>query len=175
MGRNPFLSTLVQNAALRGTALFLGLLIAFWLTLHQQSVRERLATPFTAVIASQAAWIIDLIGVEAHHDGVSIYGDGFSVDVKDGCNAVYEIGLFLSAVIATPSSPKHKLLGAIAGPTAIYLFNLLRVVALFLTGVYCKELFSVVHDHASQSILIFFVVVLWLLWASGAIGRASPK
>lgn len=174
MKKEEIIPSLCQNTTLRSAALFIGLLVAFWLIFHRHSLIEHVTGPFAAFIASQGAWIIDhLAQVPARHYGAQIYGGGFGVDIRDGCNVVYEIWLFISAIIATPAPMNHKFFGIIVGAIIIYAFNLLRVVVLFVTGLYHKAFFNQVHDHVSQSMLIFVVLILWLFWASFASRRAS--
>jgi len=156
----------LKNPTLKSALVFLVLLIVICLILYPAAVKENVINQFVVMICSQAACLIKLLGLEVYSRDTSIMGAGFSVDVKNGCNAIYEISLFICAVAAYPSGLKYKLSGVAVGSLIIYVFNLLRVVVLFLTGLYHRELFKMVHDHVSQSLFIFLVVVLWLLWAS---------
>ncbi len=158
----------IKNPKTRSALIFLGLLMAVCLILYQLPARKHFIEPFTAIICKQAVWLLNLLGVAANSDQIRILGAGFSVTLKAGCNAVYEIALFVCAVVAYPSEIKKKLFGVFIGSSIIYVFNLIRVILLFLTGVYFNSLFNMVHDHVSQTIFIFFVVVLWLFWASSA-------
>ena len=166
---------ILRSPALRGGLIFISLLILFCIILYPVSVREHVTKPFTSFIALQAAWLIKFIGITVYSHGASITGKGFSVEIKNGCNAIYEISLFISAVIAYPSSLKYKFFGLAVGATVIYIFNLLRVIILFIIGVYYQGFFKMVHDHISQNIFIFFVVILWVFWASAAGNRISTK
>ncbi|MBN1906176.1 MAG: exosortase H [Deltaproteobacteria bacterium] len=156
------------NPTLKSAFIFITLLIIVCLCLYPLPVREKLINPFVRVICEQASYLINLFGTDVFSRDTIIIGSGFSVDVKDGCNAVYEISLFICAVLAYPSRLKYKLLGIACGSLIIYLFNLIRIVVLYMTGKYYNNIFKMVHDHVSQSLFIFLVVVLWLLWASGA-------
>jgi exosortase/archaeosortase family protein len=138
---------LLKKHTLKSALMFLALLIVVCLILYPPAVREKVIGPFVVIICNQAAWLINLFGLEVHAHNTNIVGSGFSVDIKNGCNAVYEISLFLCAVFVYPSGVKYKLLGMAVGSLIIYSFNLLRVVSLFLVGVYHKELFNMVHNH----------------------------
>jgi len=159
-------SSVLKNSILKRGWFFILLLIAICLVLHPVRIRQIVIEPFTATICGQAAWLIRLGGVDAHSHHTALWGAGFSVDVKDGCNAIYEIGIFVCAVFAYPSTLRHKFLGIAGGSSVIYALNMVRVVSLFLIGVYHRSLFKMVHDHVSQGLFIFFVVILWIFWAS---------
>ena len=122
------------------------------------------ATPITTFIASQATWILKVLGMDVYSRGVSISGEGFSVEILGNCNAIFETMLFLSAIIAFPSSLKEKAIGGIFGTIFIYLLNLVRVVVLFLIGVYAPQYFDESHVYVSQTIFIVMVAIFWLLW-----------
>jgi exosortase/archaeosortase family protein len=74
--------------------------------------------------------------------------------------------IFLSAVLAFPAPWTSKAVGLVLGVVAIQLVNLVRVVALFLTGVYLPDFFDSSHTVVWQSIVILFGVLLWIFWAN---------
>ena len=158
----PFLS--LKHPITRFCLLFLVLLVGFSIILSQRPVEKLFSTPFTTVIASQAAWILNAIGMDVVARGVSISGEGFSVKILGNCNAIFETMLFLSAIIAFPASIKEKALGGGLGTVFIYLLNLIRVVVLYLIGVYAPDYFDQSHVYVSQTIFIVMVAMFWLLW-----------
>ena len=158
----PFLS--LKNPITRFCLLFLVLLVGFSILLSQRSIEQLFSTPITAFIASQAAWILKVIGMDVYARGVSISGEGFSVEILGNCNAIFETMLFLSAIIAFPASIKEKILGGGLGTIFIYLLNLIRVVVLYLIGVYAPDFFDESHVYVSQTIFIVMVAMFWLLW-----------
>ena len=146
--------------------LFLILLVVFSFLLSLEPIKHYFYNPVTTLIASQAAWILNTLGMKVHASGIIISGKGFSVKVLANCNAIFEIMLFLSAVIAFPALLKEKLIGGIVGSIFIYVINLIRVVGLFLIGVYSPQFFEETHIYVSQSIFIVMVAIFWLFWAS---------
>ena len=56
---------------------------------------------------------------------------------------------------------------------AIQIVNLVRVVALFLTGAYLPSLFDSSHTVIWQTIVILSSVVLWIYWAQRIVPRAQ--
>lgn len=157
----------LYNPTLKSAFIFISLLFAVCIILYPLSVKENVINPFVEMICKQAAYLINLFGTDVFSNNTSIIGGGFSVDVKNGCNAVYEISLFICAVLAYRSRFRYKLLGILCGSLIIYIFNLTRIVVLYMIGIYYNNHFEMVHEHVSQSLFIFLIVVLWLLWASG--------
>jgi exosortase/archaeosortase family protein len=68
--------------------------------------------------------------------GSSIFSGRFSIDVRRGCDAIEPSVLFLSGVLAFPSPFLRKLPGIVIGTLVLLAVNLVRIVSLFLTGVY---------------------------------------
>lgn len=167
----PFLS--FKHPVTRFCLLFLGLLVLFSILLYQEPTRQHFSRPVTAIIASQAAWILKALGMKVYASGVAISGEGFGVQIMGNCNAIFETALFLSAIIAFPASVKHKLVGGLLGAGFIYALNLLRVVLLFLVGVYTPQYFEEGHIYVSQSIFIIVVAIFWLLWVGKSV-RVVP-
>jgi exosortase H (IPTLxxWG-CTERM-specific) len=158
----PFFS--FKHPVTRFCLLFLGLLVIFSILLSQKAIEQLFSTPITTFIASQATWILKAIGMDVYSRGVSISGEGFSVEILGNCNAIFETTLFLSAIIAFPASLKEKAIGGLLGTIFIYLLNLVRVVVLFLIGVYAPQYFDETHVYISQTIFIVMVAMFWLLW-----------
>lgn len=159
----PYLS--LKHPITRFCLLFLLLLVVFSFLLSLEPVKQYFYNPVTALIASQAAWLLKILGLKVHASGITISGEGFSVKILANCNAIFEIMLFLSAVIAFPALMKEKLIGGAVGIAFIYLLNLLRVVLLFLVGVYSPQFFEETHIYVTQSLFIVMVAIFWLFWA----------
>jgi len=158
----PFLS--LKHPVTRFCLLFATLLILFSFIMFQKSVEQYFIHPFTVLIASQAAWFLKMVGMEVAAGGITIKGEGFSVEILGNCNAIFEMGLFLSAVLAFPAKPAEKACAGVLGIIFIYCMNLLRVVSLFLIGVYAPQHFDESHVYVSQTIFIILVSFFWLIW-----------
>lgn len=167
----PFLS--LRHSITRFCSLFLVLLVVFSFLLSLELIKHYFYNPVTTIIASQAAWILKVLGQKVYASGITISGEGFSVKILANCNAIFEIMLFLSAVIAFPALLKEKLIGGILGIFFIYSLNLLRVITLFLIGLYSPQFFEGTHIYVTQSIFIVMVAIFWLFWA-GKWVRAVP-
>lgn len=129
-------------------------------------VNDAFVVPFTAQIAKVSGWLLDAIGQDIVMRGTQIHSPDFAVDIQNGCNGLETVLIFVSAVLAFPASWKARGIGLGLGVVAIQAVNLLRVVALFLTGVYFPSFFDNSHTVVWQSIVILFGVLLWMFWAN---------
>ncbi|MEO8276167.1 MAG: exosortase H [Thermoanaerobaculia bacterium] len=139
-------------------------------------VNDHVIEPFTAAIARAGGFALNLLGQQTTMNGTIIRSSKFAVNIRNGCNGVEAMLIYFAAVLAFPASWKSRLLGVGGGFVAIQLVNLIRVVALFLTGVYLPKLFDSSHTVVWQTIVILAGVLLWILWANryAAAPASSP-
>ena len=130
-----------------------------------QPVNDGFVEPFTAAIAKVSAKILDLFGQQTVMNGTRVYGKGFAVDIENGCNGIEALIIFLSATLSFPAPWKARLTGLVLGVIGIQIVNLIRVVALFMTGVYFPSFFDSSHTVVWQTVVILFAVLLWVFWA----------
>ena len=129
-------------------------------------VNDHVIEPFTGLVAKASGFTLEAIGQGTKMYGTVIRNDKFGVNIKNGCNGVETMIIFLAAVVAFPAPWKARLSGLVLGILAIQAVNLLRVVALFLTGVYFPDWFDSSHTVVWQTIVIAFGVLLWIFWAN---------
>lgn len=129
-------------------------------------VNNHVIEPFTGGIAKVSGVTLDLIGQDVTMQGSMIRNATFAVNIKNGCNGVEAMLIFLAAVLAFPAPWKSRLTGLVLGILAIQIVNLIRVVALFLTGVYFPKIFDTSHTVIWQTVVILFGVLLWIFWAN---------
>jgi exosortase H (IPTLxxWG-CTERM-specific) len=129
-------------------------------------VNDHVIEPFTAGIARVSGAALNLCGQHVAMRGTVIQGQRFAVNIRNGCNGVEAMLIFLSAVLAFPAPWRWRLAGLVLGSIAIQIINLVRVVSLYLTGVYFPRIFDASHTVIWQSVVILFGVLLWVLWAN---------
>lgn len=139
-------------------------------------VNDHVIEPFTGGIARVSGATLDLLGQDVRMQGTIIRGRRFAVNIRNGCNGVEAMLIFLAAVLAFPAPWRARLVGLAIGVVAIQAVNLVRVVALFLTGAYFPSWFDASHTVIWQTIVILFSVLLWILWANrlGAPRETAP-
>lgn len=156
--------------------LFVLILGASFTLISWNPVNDRVIEPFTAAIARAGGATLNLLGQQTTMNGTVIRSERFAVNIRNGCNGVEAMLIYFAAVLAFPATWKSRLLGVGLGFVAIQLVNLIRVVALFLTGVYLPKLFDSSHTVIWQTVVILSGVLLWILWANRFAGNlpASP-
>ena len=161
-----------NSEAIRVIGSFLFLIMAFFFVLTWGPIVDRLDVG--AGLARFSAWcsygilriVSAIIGFPLHKHG-TIMGSGiFEVDVAPACSGAVPMSIYLSAVLAYPATWASKWLGAGMGLGVILLVNILRVAALFLIGLYFKQLFHETHVYVAQALVICVAVALWLFWAT---------
>ncbi len=135
-------------------------------------VNDHVIEPFTAGVAQASGVALNLIGQGIEMKGTVIRNSRFAVNIRNGCNGVETMIIFLAAVVAFPAPWASRGIGLALGIVAIQLVNLVRVVALFLTGAYFPAFFDSSHTVVWQTIVILFGVLLWIFWANR---YATPK
>jgi exosortase H (IPTLxxWG-CTERM-specific) len=137
-------------------------------------VNDRVINPFTAGVAWASGLALKALGQDIRMEGTMILSERFSVNIMNGCNGVETMAIFFSAVLAFPAAWRSRLAGLVLGLVAIQVINLLRVVALYLTGAYLPDLFDTSHTVVWQGIVILFGVLLWIYWASRYARMPAP-
>ena len=163
---SPSLSDRLRTPEMRFFATFLFLLAGGFTLLSLQAVNDSFVEPFTAGVAVASGHALDLIGEDISKDGTILRNERFAVNIRNGCNGLETMIIFLAAVVAFPSPWKSRLLGLGLGLIAIQGINLIRVVALFLTGAYFPAFFDSSHTVVWQMIVVSFAVILFLFWVS---------
>ena len=144
--------------------LYVLVLTAGFSVLALKPVNDSVVNRYTTFVAHEARLALVVLGEEATVQGQILTSPRFSVAIHNGCNGLEAILIFVCGVAAFPSPWRRKLLGVTVGFVAIQLFNIVRIVALFYTGVFRPDWFGASHVFVWQSLVIVFAVGLWVLW-----------
>ncbi len=120
---------------------------------------------YMRVNATASSVIINIFGEGSKARGTSVSSSRFSVNIQHGCDAVAPTMLFVAAVLAFPAPLVAKLPGAVVGSIILALINLVRIIALFFTGIYFPKAFEVMHVDVWQPVFILLALTLWIAWA----------
>jgi len=153
--------------------LFVLILAGGFTLLSLNWVNDHVIEPFTTGVAWAGGATLDLIGQNVVRQGTVLRNARFAVNIENGCNGVETLLIFLAAVLAFPARWRWRLAGLALGSVAIQVVNLVRVVALFLTGAYLPDLFDTSHTVIWQTLVILSGVALWILWANRATAEAT--
>jgi exosortase H (IPTLxxWG-CTERM-specific) len=114
--------------------------------------------------ARLSGYILKFLGQDITVRGVSISSPAFSITVKQGCDAIEPTALFICAVLAFPAAFPKKIAGIVAGTLLLAILNLVRIVTLFLVGLYLPSVFELMHADVWQGLFIFIAILFWVLW-----------
>jgi exosortase/archaeosortase family protein len=138
--------------------------VAIFLLLY--ALDDPLVVPFTRMIAWLSHTILQILGANAWVAGAAVGIPGFAVEIKNNCNAIYEIGLYGAALVAYPATWRERALGFVCGAGLLYVANLIRVLALIGLGRYFPGGFQLAHVYLFQALFLALVAACWLTWLS---------
>jgi len=144
-----------------GFVVLMVLFYAFWLSDYSKSNFQPLVVSVNARVSS---FILNLFGMGTAPAGGVIASTQYSVSIARGCDAMEAMALFGSALLAFPAKWKFKLIGFFAGIAILFFLNIVRIVSLFLTGVYFPSVFEFMHVEVWQALFIIFALGLWIFW-----------
>jgi exosortase H (IPTLxxWG-CTERM-specific) len=154
-----------RHSVLRFLFIFAILASAFYaITFFAPFCKQRLVPSSLRFTAKLAGAALARLGQEITVTDMSVSSPTFSVRIAQGCNAVEPITLFACAVLAFPSPFLRKIPGIVVGSLCLAVLNCVRIVSLFLIGVYWPGAFRVMHVDVWQGVFVLFALVLWLLW-----------
>ena len=115
-------------------------------------------------IAWAAGAVVRGFGADVMATGAVVRTTGFAVEIKNNCNAIYELGLYAAAVWAYPASLGAKMAGTLIGAGVLNVVNLLRVVTLLALGIFARDWFDVAHLYVWQAAFFAVVALCWFGW-----------
>ena len=158
---------------LRSLLVFLIVLVGLMAIVHWADPWVK--TDLTAWTARATASILWLLGAEGRSSGALVSSSVLSFRVVAECTALYPAVMFVAAVVAFPCSWRRKLLGLSLGVPALLLMNVIRLVSLCYVHSWLPNVFEVIHLVVWQSLIIFFVLLIWLVWAALVIQGDEPE
>ena len=149
----------------RFLATFLLVLAGSFVLLSWRPVNDGFVEPFTGGVARASGVALRAVGEDVVRSGTVLRSSSFAVNIRNGCNGVEAMVILLAAILAYPASWRARVIGLALGIAVIQLVNLVRVVALFLTGAYLPRLFDSSHTLVWQSVVILVALLVWVYWA----------
>jgi len=131
---------------------FLAICLLFYL-ITNMAWFESFRAPILLAYSTVSAGILNLFGFGVQAHGEVISGADFSVSIEEGCDAIAPAILYIISVAIFPIATRTKWKGLLYGLLAIAAVNVIRIVTLFLTGVYAPSFFEFMHvDFCSRDI-----------------------
>ena len=123
---------------------------------------------YSNMIVLVTALLLKPFGIVEGTRGCIIELKGITLNVAFGCNGLEAFVIYTVAIISFPAATAKKLWGILAGFVILQLLNIVRILALGITGVYFKSYFEYIHIYVAQGIMIALALVLFLVWLNYA-------
>lgn len=129
----------------------------------------------TAGLVTVCGGLVHFFGgsVVARQQTLTNPASGFSIEVKDTCNASNVTLLLWAAILAFPAPWIQKGKGLLLGTVAIHLLNLVRIVSLFYLGQYNMQWFDFAHLYVWESLIMVATMAVFSVWVR-QVRRAAP-
>ncbi len=150
-------------AVVKSVLIFIGCILLFMLIYSRIADGEQLAS-FRAFIAGATGAILKLLSFNIQVIGTMVSSPEFSMGIIAACTGIVSMAIFTSAVVAYPCRFSRKVEGIVLGIASLFVFNLIRMVGLFIVGSYLPDFFNSAHYIIGQSLMILLALGLWLFW-----------
>ena len=128
------------------------------------ALQDVVVEPFTRTIAWATYKLMRAFGSDAWINGIEVGMKSFGVQIRNNCNAIYEMGLYSAAVLAYPASARSRTTGILFGVVVLYVVNLIRVLSLVYLGYFMPGSFEAAHVYVWQVLFLLVTGALWLGW-----------
>lgn len=127
--------------------------------------------PITYWVTHQTCDVQNAFGVNSTmkaNEGIksiSMENNGVGViNVFEGCNGVNVMIVFVAFLVAYGGSTKRMIWFLPVGLVIIHLFNLLRIILLYVAAQQNTQYFYYIHKYFFTAALYVVVIVLWVFW-----------
>jgi exosortase H (IPTLxxWG-CTERM-specific) len=134
------------------------------------ALQDQVVEPFTRGIAWVAYKLMRMMGTHVWLSGVTLGVENFAVQIRNNCNAAYEMGLYTAASLAYPAAASERATGILLNVAVLYVVNLVRILSLVYLGHLLPGFFEAAHVYVWQVLFLVVVAALWLHW----VGRVRP-
>jgi exosortase H (IPTLxxWG-CTERM-specific) len=145
-------------------SVFIVLMLLFYVVWLSEYCQNNIQIRIVSGNAKLSSIILNLFGQGTHANGFNIDAPAFSISIAKGCDAIEAMALFSVALLTFPAKWKQKLFGLAAGISVLFVLNLIRIISLYLVGVYFPAAFELMHVEVWQVLFIIFAIGLWIFW-----------
>jgi exosortase/archaeosortase family protein len=149
-------------------------LMVFYILYYNPALQDKFFFHVVNVYASLSSKILNVFGYGTAVLNDTIYSSHFSVGIKKGCDALEPMALVTAGMIAFPSSLSWKIKGLLGALSFLFILNLIRIVSLFLTGIYSPRFFETMHVDVWQILFILLGIGCWMIWVRKVVKKEKP-
>ena len=146
--------------------LFVVILVALFAAELTPVAQRAIVLPWTEGLARLSAGLITPLDSHVVVSGKILQStsNGFAISIEAGCNGIEAAIILIAAMLAFPAPWMYRLVGILAGLTAVQLLNVLRVISLFYIGQWSMQAFEWAHFYVWQALIMLDVLIVWLIW-----------
>lgn len=118
-----------------------------------------------------ARFLLASAGVDCHYDdtGLSrfycdLHLNQVAYRVKHECTGLFASGIYVSSVIAYPAGIRKKVIGAVTGFSAFYVFGLFRILIMAAVALLSPAHIPLFHVYIMVVVSLGFAVAIWMFW-----------
>ena len=152
---------------------FSGLMILFYAVMLTPRF-DRLLYSYLGANAWLANGILNGFGQACHVSDLTIRSARFAITVRRGCDAVEPSWFYCAALLSFPAPWLRKVAGILAGAVLLQVLNLVRIVSLYLIGLYYSQFFNTAHVEIWPVIFIMVAIALWVGWIGWSRRTLTP-
>ncbi|MFA5628592.1 MAG: exosortase H [Thiohalomonadaceae bacterium] len=151
---------------LRFFILFVVILVTLFAAELTPPVQNAVVLPWTEALAQISAGLIKFFDSNVVSSGKILQSttNGFAVSIEAGCNGIEAAIVLIAAMLAFPAPWKHRIIGILAGLSAVQVLNVVRVISLFYLGQWNMNAFDWAHLYLWQALIMLDVLIVWLVW-----------
>jgi exosortase H (IPTLxxWG-CTERM-specific) len=158
-----------RKPVLRFAGLFLLSCIIFY-AISGMEWFDVIRSPLLKFFATASAGVLFIFNSDVSAQGETLSSPKFAVEIREGCDAIAPTILYCLSVLFYPVSWSRRWKGIGIGILALMILNIIRIVSLYLTGVYAPSWFEFMHVDFWQVAFILSTVLLWIYWMRWAVG-----
>ena len=125
---------------------------------------EVIREPLTNTYAWISSELLNLFSYNTTVNGNTLGNDSFVINIEAGCDGVAPMILFWTTIAVFPVKWAYKWKGLLYGTIFLFALNTIRVITLFLAGVYVRSIFEFLHVELWQILFIAMTIFVWLIW-----------
>ena len=95
-----------------------------------------------------------------------------NLEIVRGCDGAGALFLVMAAILAFPTTIKHKLVGLVLGVSLMYFLNLIRISGLYFVVAYYRDWFQLIHTYLAPTLVIILACLFFAWWSWGSLGTS---
>ncbi len=161
-----------RSTAFRFSGIFLLCMMLFYVFYYSTFYIANIHPVIVNTQAKIGSFLISMFGHSTETVGSIINGNGFSLDISAGCDGIEVTAILVAGILAFPAFWSSRAMGIVVGVLIISALNLLRLPALFFTGLNgSMNLFDFLHIQGGFVVFVVISIIIWYIWAVWAMNK----